>query len=174
MMQKLRKLDTSLGLVLNDVSKTIFILFSAVGLTLCLAYQSLAIPHRYSLDYGEAPLVDQAMRLASGQNIYQADISDLPYTISNYPPLYVSVLAASVKLFGPSQTFLVGRIISAFSAWIASICIALIIYTLAHDRFAALSAAVIFLAFPFVLYWSPLLRIDMFALALSFPFPLGD
>ena len=167
MMQTLRKLDTSLGLVLNDVSKIIFILFSAVGFLLCLAYQSLAIPHRYSLDYGEAPLVNQAMRLASGQNIYQADISDPPYTISNYPPLYVSVLAASVKLFGPSQTFLVGRIISALSAWVASICIALIIYSLARDRFAAWSAAFIFLTFPFVFYWSPLLRIDMFALALS-------
>src|SRR5688572_435012 len=167
MMQTLRKLDTSLGLVLNDASKIIFILFSEVGLIFCLAYQSLAIPHRYSLDYGEAPLVDQAMRLASGQNIYQAEISDLPYTISNYPPLYVSVLAASVKLFGPSQTFLVGRIISALSAWIASICIALSIYRLARDRFAAFSAAFIFLAFPFVMYWSPLLRIDMFALALS-------
>ncbi|MCI0549791.1 MAG: glycosyltransferase family 39 protein, partial [Anaerolineae bacterium] len=133
----------------------------------CLVYQSLAIPHRYSLDYGEAPLVDQAMRLASGQNIYYADISEPPYTISNYPPLYVTVLAGSVKLFGPSQSFVVGRIISMLSTWISSICLALIVYALTRDRFAALSTGLIFLAFPFVLFWSPLLRIDMLALALS-------
>ena len=43
----------------------------------------------------------------------------------------------------------------------------LIVYAPTRDRFAALSAGVIFLAFPFVVYWSPLLRIDMLALALS-------
>ena len=167
MMQTWRRLDTSLGLILDDGAKIMFITFSIVGFVLCLAYQFLAIPHRYSLDYGEAPLVDQAIRLASGQNIYDADISTPPYTISNYPPLYVIVLAGSVKLFGPSQTFFVGRIISALSAWISSICIALIIYTLTRNRFAAASAGLTFIAFPFVLYWSPLLRIDMLALALS-------
>src|SRR6185503_18164271 len=144
-----------------------FIIFSAVGLMLCLGYQVLAIPNRYSLDYGEAPLVDQAMRLASGQNIYYVDISKPPYTISNYPPLYVTVLAGSVKLFGPSQTFQAGRLISALSTWITSICLAYLIYTLTRDRFAAAGAAATFIAFPFVLYWSPLLRIDLLALALS-------
>jgi hypothetical protein len=167
MMQTLRKLDTFLGAVLDDSAKFMFIVFSAVGLMLCLGYQSLAIPHRYSLDYGEAPLVDQAMRLASGQNIYYADLSKPPYTISNYPPLYVSVLAGSVKLLGPSLTFQAGRVVSALSAWIASICLAYLIYTLTRDRFAAAGAALTFIAFPFVLYWSPLLRIDMLALALS-------
>ena len=167
MIQTWRKLDTSLGTVLDDSAKFMFIIFSAVGLILCLGYQFLAIPQRYSLDYGEAPLVDQAMRLASGQNIYYAELSKPPYTISNYPPLYVSVLAGSVKLVGPAQTFQVGRIISALSAWIASLCLSFIIYKVTRDRFATASAALTFIAFPFVLYWSPLLRIDMLALALS-------
>jgi hypothetical protein len=166
-MQTWRKLDTSLGTALDDSAKFMFIIFSVVGLLLCLGYQFLAIPHRYSLDYGEAPLVDQAMRLASGQNIYYADLSEPPYTISNYPPLYVTVLAGGVKLFGPARTFQVGRVISALSAWIASICLAFIIYTVTRNRFAAAGAALTFIAFPFVLYWSPLLRIDMLALALS-------
>jgi len=167
MMQTLRKLDTSLGTALDESAKFMFIIFSAAGLILCLGYQFLAIPYRYSLDYGEAPLVDQAMRLASGQNIYYADISKQPYTISNYPPLYVTVIAGSVKLFGPSQTFQAGRIISALSTWIASVCLAFIIYKVTRDHFAAAGAGLTFLAFPFVLYWSPLLRIDMLALALS-------
>ena len=166
-MQILRKLDASLGLILDDGAKIMFLVFSAVALTLCLAYQFLAVTHRYSLDYGEAPLVDQAMRLASGQNIYRADISTPPYTISNYPPLYVALVAVSGKLFGFSQSFFFGRMISVLSAWAASICLALIVYAPTRDRFAALSAGLIFLAFPFVVYWSPLLRIDMLALALS-------
>ena len=167
MMQTLRKLDASLGLVLEDGARIMFLIFSVVALILCLAYQFLAIPYRYSLDYGEAPLVDQAMRLASGQNIYRADISTPPYTISNYPPLYVALVAASVKLFGPSQAFFVGRMISVLSTWASSILLMLIVYAPTRDRFAALSAGLIFPAFPFVLYWSPLLRIDMLALVLS-------
>lgn len=167
MMQTLRKLDQSLGIGLDDAAKIMFLIFSMVALMLCLAYQFLAVTHRYSLDYGEAPLVDQAMRLASGQNIYRADISAPPYTISNYPPLYVTLLAISVKLFGATQSFFVGRLISVLSAWAASIFLMLIVYAPTRDRLAALSAGGIFLAFPFVVYWSPLLRIDMLALALS-------
>lgn len=166
-MQKLRKLDTSIGLVLDDGAKIMFLIFSALTLFICLAYQFLAITHRYSLDYGEAPLVDQAMRLVSGQNIYRADISTPPYTISNYPPLYVSILSLSVKLFGPASTFFVGRTISMLCAMISSLCLARIIYVSTSDRFAALTAGFTFLAFPFVVFWSPLLRIDMLALALS-------
>ena len=120
-MQTLRKIDASLGLVLDDGAKIMFLIFSAVALIFCLAYQFVAVTYRYSLDYGEAPLVDQAMRLASGQNIYRADISTPPYTISNYPPLYVALVAASVKLLGPSQSFFVGRIISILSTWTSSI-----------------------------------------------------
>ena len=166
-MQTLRKIDASLGLVLDDGAKIMFLIFSAVALIFCLAYQFVAVTYRYSLDYGEAPLVDQAMRLASGQNIYRADISTPPYTISNYPPLYVALVAASVKLLGPSQSFFVGRIISILSTWVSSILLMLIVYAPTRDRFAALSAGMIFLTFPFVVYWSPLLRIDMLALALS-------
>jgi len=166
-MQKLRKLDASLGLVLDDGAKIMFLIFSGVALFICLRYQFIALPHRYSLDYGEAPLVDQAMRLAAGENIYRADISTPPYTISNYPPLYVSILSISVKLFGSAATFFFGRMVSILCALISSFCLARIIYVTTNDRFAALSTGFTFLAFPFVVFWSPLLRIDMLALALS-------
>jgi hypothetical protein len=144
-----------------------FFIFSAVVILLCLRYQLLAVPHPYSLDYGEAPLVDQAMRLAAGQNIYRMELSRPPYTISNYPPVYVSLVAIGVRLFGPAQAFFFGRSISVISAWVASILLILIVYSQTRDRLAAFSAGAMFLAFPFVVYWSPLLRIDMLALALS-------
>jgi hypothetical protein len=167
MMQTLRKFDASLGSILEDGGKIMFFIFSAAALLVCLGYQLLAIPHPYSLDYGEAPLVDQAMRLASGQNIYRADLSSPPYTISNYPPMYVSLLVVGVKLFGPAGAFFFGRMISALSTWAAALFLALIVYSQTRDRVAASSAGLVLIAFPFIVYWSPLLRIDMLALALS-------
>ncbi len=166
-MQTLRKFDDALGARLDDGARIMFGMFSAVALVVCLAYQLLAVSFPYPLDYGEAPLVDQALRLASGENIYRADIAAPPYTVSNYPPLYVVALAFGVKLFGSSQAFLIGRLISALCAWVASLCLALIVYAPTRDRFAAFSAGLIFLAFPFVVFWSSLLRIDLLALAFS-------
>ena len=135
---------------------------AAVGL---LIYQVLALSHPYPLDYGEAPLVDQAMRLAAGHNIYRQDISSPPYTISNYPPLYVLSLVPFVKLFGP--TFLAGRAISVLCVWASAAFSALIIYSHTKDSLAAAVAGLLLLAVPFVVYWSSLARIDLLALALS-------
>ena len=167
MMQTWKKFDGTLGSILEDGGKIMFFIFSAAALLICLRYQLAAVPHPFSLDYGEAPLVDQAMRLASGQNIYRADISHPPYTISNYPPLYVAMVATGVKLFGPAGAFYFGRVISMISAWAAAIFLALIVYSQTRDRIAGFSAGLMLLAFPYVVYWSPLLRIDMLALALS-------
>src|ERR1044072_2359399 len=112
MMQIVRIGDASVGLILDDGAKIMFFMFSGVALIICLAYQLLAVPHRYSLDYGEAPLVDHAMHLVSGENIYRTDLSTPPYTISNYPPLYIVLLAIGLKLFGAAGSFYFGRIIS--------------------------------------------------------------
>jgi hypothetical protein len=166
-MQTLRKLDASFAPFLDDGAGLMFRIFAALAIIICIGYQLAAIKYPYSMDYGEAPLVDEAMRLAAGENIYRADISTPPYTISNYPPLYIALLALSVKLFGPASTFVVGRIISALCAWIASLCLGLIVYNATRDRLAAYCAGFTFIAFPFVMFWSPLLRIDMLALALS-------
>lgn len=132
---------------------------------LCVTYQFLALAHRYPLDYGEAPLVDQAMRLARGQNIYRADISTPPFTISNYPPLYVAAMSPFVALFGPS--FFFGRLISIAGAWICALCLGLIVWQVTRDRVAALLSGLSFLAFPFVVRWSSFARIDLLALTFS-------
>jgi len=137
----------------------------SVAVVIFLLYTSLAILHPYPLDYGEAPLVDQAVRLAAGQNIYRADLSSPPYTISNYPPLYAFLLAPFVKLFGP--TFLAGRAISTVSALASATFISLIIYSQTKNRLAAATAGLFLLANPYVTHWSGFLRIDLLALAFS-------
>jgi len=137
----------------------------SVAVVFFLVYTTWAVLHPYPLDYGEAPLVDQAVRLATGENIYRADLSSPPYTISNYPPLYILLLAPFVKLFGP--TFLAGRIISVVSALASATFLSLIIYSQTKNRLAAATTGMFLLANPYVTHWSGLLRIDLLALAFS-------
>lgn len=127
--------------------------------------QARSITFPYPLDYGEAPLVDQAMRLIAGETLYRPHLETPPYTISNYPPLYVTAVAPFIALFGPN--FWGGRLLSTLSALAAGVFLGLSVYQLRRDWLAALVAAGLFWAFPFVVHWSGLLRIDLLALALS-------
>ena len=151
--------------VTEKSSAIILLMALSVAGAIFLLYTSLAIFHPYPLDYGEAPLVDQAARLAAGENIYRADLSSPPYTISNYPPLYVLILTPFVKLFGP--TFLAGRAISTLSALASATFLSLIIYSQTKHRLAAATTGLFLLANPYVTHWSSLLRIDLLALAFS-------
>jgi len=132
------------------------------------ALQGLLYP--FPLDYGEAPLVDQAIRLAQGGAIYRANLDTPPYTITNYPPLYVLAMAPFVAIFGPN--FWAGRLISVIGALAAAWFLGGIVATQggqaqSRDRFAAWLTALLFLAFPYVVSWAKLARIDLLALALS-------
>ncbi len=124
-----------------------------------------AVRFRYPLDYGEAPLVDQALRLAAGKSIYRPDLATPPYTVSNYPPLYPLALALLVRIFGPS--FVAGRLISILCAVLTALLLGKIIGRFSHDRVAAAASGLLFLAFPYVIGWSKLARVDLLALALS-------
>ena len=149
----------------QDGAKIMLLLFLAVAAVLYGLHVFLAVLHRYPLDYGEAPLVDQAIRLASGQNIYRADLSSPPYTVSNYPPLYPLALAPLVKLFGPS--LVAGRLVSILCALASAFFLAQIVYVPSQARTASLTTGLIFLAFPYVVGWSKLARVDLLALAFS-------
>src|SRR5262245_55204546 len=71
-----------------EVATLMLRIFLGVAAALFLIHALLAVFFPYPLDYGEAPLIDQAMRLAAGENIYRANLSVPPYTVANYPPLY--------------------------------------------------------------------------------------
>lgn len=137
----------------------------AVALIVYSLHALLAIIYPYPLDYGEAPLVDQAMRLVAGGTIYRADLDAPPYTITNYPPLYVLAMTPFVWLFGPN--FWAGRLISVLSALATAGFLGGVIYAHSRDRFAARLTALLFLALPYVVGWAKLARIDVLALALS-------
>jgi hypothetical protein len=161
----MKRLLAVLGPHVENGARLVLLLFLFLAAVGFLIYQGQALSHPYPLDYGEAPLVDQAMRLAAGQNIYRPDISSPPYTISNYPPLYVLSLVPFVRLFGAS--FLAGRAVSFLCSLASATFLALIIHAHTEERMAAVTTGLLFLAIPYVVYWSPLLRIDMLALACS-------
>jgi len=163
--QSREKWGALIGPLLEDGAKIMLLLFLSLAMLIFLIHTLMALFHRYPLDYGEAPLVDQAMRLAAGQNIYRPDLFSPPYTISNYPPLYPLSMAPFVKLLGPS--FLVGRVISLLCTLASGAFLALIVYTHSQDRLAAVITGLLFLSIPYVVGWSFLARVDMLALALS-------
>ncbi len=141
-----------------------------VALIVFSIHTLLGLLYPYPLDYGEAPLVDQAMRLAEGRAIYRANLDTPPYTITNYPPLYVLAMTPFVALFGPN--FWGGRLISIVSALVVAYFLGGVVDAQAGnrrggDRFAARLTALLFLAFPYVASWAKLARIDLLALALS-------
>jgi hypothetical protein len=125
----------------------------------------MGITFPYPLDYGEGPLLDQALRLARFENIYHRDLMVPPYTLANYPPLFSLAQAPFVWAFGPA--FWYGRALSALSVLAAALFIGLTLHALTRDWLAALVGGLTLLAFPYILHWSPLNRVDSLALGLS-------
>ena len=154
-----------------DLPKRDYRLLSSIliGLgVILLLYLSYALPvvaFPYPLDYGEGPILDQALRLAQGENIYSAIDGDPPYVITNYPPLYMAIIAVFVKLFG--SAFAYGRLISLLSTLAAALCLGGVAYNLTHYVLPAVTGGLLFLALPAVFYWSPWQRVDMLGLAFS-------
>ena len=142
----------------------VFLLFFLLkGSWVLLDQGRQAVDFKYTLDYGEGPLLDQSTRLSRGENIYRPDISTPPYNVANYPPLFVLLQAPFVWAVGPALWY--GRLISLVSTLVAALFSGLTIWTLTRDRVASLAAGLLLLVFPYVLFWSQLNRIDNLALA---------
>ena len=165
MAMKLQDTDKATWQLIENCATITLIAASVLAAMLFLYCAFQAISYPYPLDYGEAPLVNQAMRLAQGENIYYPNLSAPPYTISNYPPLYVLIMSLFIKIFGPS--FVIGRVISTISALVSAISLSLIVCRQTKDRLGAFVSGTLMLSMPFVAYWTCLARVDLLALALS-------
>ncbi len=151
--------------VAPGVATAVLLLAQSWALMLFLRHGWDALAFPFPLNYGEGPLLDQAVRLANFEGIYPADLGKAPYTISNYPPFYLLVQAPFVWLFGPELWY--GRLISLASVAATALFVALTLFTLTRDRIAAMAAGLTFPAIPYVLRWSSLGRVDLLGLALS-------
>src|ERR671917_201490 len=151
--------------VAPGVATAVLLLAQTWALLLFLRHGWDALSFPFPLNYGEGPLLDQAVRLASFEGIYSSDLTKAPYTISNYPPVYLLVQAPFVWLFGPELWY--GRLISLASVAATALFVALTLFALTRDRIAAMAAGLTFPAIPYVLRWSSLGRVDLLGLALS-------
>ena len=163
--QRLRGLDSFVGWMLSEAAQVGLRVLLVIGLAVVLIYQALSLGYRYPLDYGESPLADQALRLSTGQNIYRPNLDTPPYTISNYPPVYLAVLAPFAALLGPG--FTAGRFVSMLGAWVAAVCLGTLVHAHSRDKLAGAITGAVFLTIPFVTHWSSFMRVDLLALALS-------
>ncbi|MBE2182347.1 MAG: glycosyltransferase family 39 protein [Anaerolineae bacterium] len=152
-----------IGIILVAIA-LIALLFTAGRALVLLFQQSIsAISFPYQLNYGEGPLLDQTVRLTHGISLYRLDVP--PYTIENYPPVFMLAQAPWVSAFGPSYYY--GRITSLISILVSALFLGLTAHTITRSRVAALVSAVLLPAFPYVFHWSALARIDSLALAFS-------
>ncbi|MBN1249876.1 MAG: glycosyltransferase family 39 protein [Anaerolineae bacterium] len=154
-----------IGDYVQDGARIALWAFLCLSTTVFVVYIALSVAFPYPLDYGEGPLLDQAIRLARLRNIYRRDLSAPPYTVSNYPPLYVLALTPWVWIFGP--VFTPGRLLSSACGIAGALLLGVLVDTHTEQRNTAWLAGLLFLAFPYVVQWTPLLRVDMLALALS-------
>jgi len=152
----------------NMVYRLRVVLFICLILNLALfTWTTIAnVRFPYGINYGEAPLIDQAKRIAARQVLYKAALNTPPYVIANYPPLYPLLIAGVGTITG--LPFLqVGRTISLIAALLSGLVIGLFAYGLSDNRLSGLLAATLFLGNPFVMGWSAIARVDMVALGLS-------
>lgn len=126
------------------------------------AYQAVTFP--YQLDYGEGPILQIALRVAQGGDMYPP-VDRPPYLIASYLPLYYLLSALGVRLTGPS--FLFGRLLSLAAAVAIAVFSALIVWDRTRHRFSAFLAGGLILAMPHFMVWATLMRVDMLALAFA-------
>lgn len=153
---------------LADFILLIALLFVAVELVQALvnylSTASEALRYPYPLEYGEGPVLEQAVRLAHGETIYLNSFALPPWRVTLEPPAFQlaqALFVAGNPAFGP------GRAISIASAIACAVLVALIVHRLTDDWLAAALSGLILFAFPHLALWSLLNRADTLALALS-------
>jgi len=151
--------------ILLGIAIAILSLLFIRSLLLYLDYMRTLIAFPYSVDYGEGPILDQVMRLSRGESIYPRDISQPPYIIGNYPPLYHLVQLPFAWIFGPA--FWYGRVINLLCIIAAAYFIGSSLFSITKNWAAAILGGVLLPTIPYILHWSGFVRIDSLALALS-------
>ena len=164
-MDYLKNLSGSLSPYVKEAAKIVIWFFLIASLIIFSLHAVLSIAHPYPLDYGEAPLINQAMQLANGENIYRSNIDNPPFTITNYPPLYVISLLPFIN--SGANMFQIGRVISFLATIGSAVFLGLLTHHFFKNRLAAFTTAALFLSFPYVVEWSVRARIDCLALAFA-------
>jgi hypothetical protein len=135
---------------------------TCLAIRLKYAYLRAIIP--FQLDYEEGNILNTAVRLLHHQTLYPAQGS-FPYVFNPYGPVGYVLAVVGVRLFGLSPFG------PRFLVLIAGICIVLLIAVLIKNLGGQLHIGILlgalYLCSPLLWAWFPLLRVDLWALALS-------
>jgi hypothetical protein len=142
---KLPSLPQLLQFILLVALASVCILYLLLGLA------SVAFP--YDLSYGEAPVLDQAIRAATGQQQYKPELGLPPYVIDNYPPLY-PLLVGGIWATTSLPILQVARAVSLLAGFVAGTLVGMFAWRLSGRRFSAVLAAGLFLGNLFVTCWA--------------------
>ena len=136
----------------------IYALFFAV-------HAAVSIVCPYLIEYGEGLYVYEAVRLAHGDALYQANAA-APFTAAIYSPLYYLMLALPAAIFGGA--FWYGRLITI----VATLACVLLVRRAAGDmglnKYAALGTGLSILALPPLYDWGAISKGDNVGIAFAF------
>jgi hypothetical protein len=124
-----------------------------------------ALNYPFQLDNVEGYLLDEAVRISKGEPIY-SPITERPFLVGNYPPVYQTAFALFVKFGGQSLAW--GRIISLSA--LAGIAFALFLLALQTGRqvVPASLCPLLFLATFACNNWAAYARVDMLSIFFAF------
>ncbi len=118
------------------------------------------------LDYGEGIVVNQALRLSQGLEIYKP-LDYPPYIQVCYPPLYLWVLSR-LPISAPDNLYISGRAVSFFSSLGIAFLFFLLILHFTKSAFTGVVAAGLYLSSSYIMKWSMYARVDMFGIFWTF------
>lgn len=126
-----------------------------------------AIRYPFEIDYGEGIVWQQAELFGTG-HMY-APVTDFPFLVFHYPPLYYVLVAAFRPMFNDGLA--AGRAVSVVASAILAVLVAAIVRRAAGPRASwllAVIAGLSVLCSGTVWTWGLLMRVDLMAIALSF------
>lgn len=143
----------------------VLLLAVLAGYSLLFLYHAARlILYPYTIDYGEGFILNHANELANFRNPYRP-ISEPPWLVVHYPPVYPMLVGVGVKAFGPQFHF--GRLLSLFGILLAGYCLLRLIREQTGDRFAAWVGALAWItAYP-VYNWGTHHRVDSVGIGLE-------
>jgi len=136
----------------------------AAGLGRLVVHGLAYLRSPYSRDYGEGVVLALSQLLAE-HGSYFGPIGEYPMVHGNYPPVFLALSAAALRLFGPSLA--ATRALSLLATAALMAVVYLVVRQRGHDRWLGLCAALLLVAPWFVVTWAPLGRVDMLACLFS-------
>src|SRR4051794_4295965 len=118
----------------------------------------------FELNYGEGYVLNDALRLARGENLY-VDLQQFPMVRSPYPPLFPLVWSWLVPLSGTALWG--GRLIEIVSLVGILGLVALNAWRARGGAWPILAATGLVMASPFVYQWAGYARVDLLALVFA-------